>query len=138
MDVVFLVGRILFSALFIGAGIAHLTDKGAMAGFAESRGVKPARPAVAVSGAMILVGGILVLLGVWTDLGAILIGLFTLSAATLMHAFWRDSDPQVRQGEMVQFQKDFALTGAALILLYLTWAQGGELGLSLTDPLFFD
>lgn len=138
MDVVFLVGRILFSALFIGAGIAHLTDKGAMAGFAESRGVEPARPAVAVSGAMILVGGILVLLGVWVDLGAILIGLFTLSAAVLMHAFWRDGDPQVRQGEMVQFQKDLALTGGALILLYLTWAQGGELGLSLTDPLFFD
>jgi putative oxidoreductase len=136
VDVLYLIGRILFCLLFLGSAFAHLTDKGAMAGYAESRGVKPGRPMVLLSGLQILVGSVLVLLGIWTDLGAILLGLFTLAAATLMHAFWRDKDPTSRYMEMVQFQKDTALTGAALILLYLAWQLEGDLGFTITDPLF--
>jgi putative oxidoreductase len=136
VDVLFLIGRILFVVVFLGSAVAHLTDKGAMAGYAESRGVKPARPAVLMSGAMILVGAILVVLGVWIDLGAILLGLFTLSAAVLMHNFWVEKEPGARQTEMVQFMKDLALTGAALILLYVAWSLDGGGGFTLTDPLF--
>lgn len=136
MDVLFLIGRILFVVLFLGSAVAHLTDKGAMAGYTESRGVKPARPAVLLSGLMILIGGILVLLGIWIDLGAILLGLFTLSAAVLMHNFWVEKDPGARQTEMTQFMKDLALTGAALILLYLAWSIDGGGGFTLTDTLF--
>ena len=91
---------------------------------------------VLLSGLQILVGSVLVLLGIWTDLGAILLGLFTLSAATLMHAFWREKDPTSRYMEMIQFQKDTALTGAALILLYLAWQLEGDLAFTITDPLF--
>lgn len=138
MDVVFLIGRILFSALFLSSGVAHLTDKGAMAGYAESRGVKPGRPAVLISGLMIVVGAILVLLGIWIDLGAILIAAFTLSAAVLMHGFWKESDAGARQAEMVQFFKDLALCGAALMLLYLGAELGSDAGLMITDPLFAD
>lgn len=136
MDVVFLIGRILFTALFIGSSIAHLTDRGAMAGYAESRGVKPGQPAVWVTGGQILLGGLSVLLGVWMDVGAILLALFTLSAALLMHAFWRDKDPTTRQQEMTQFMKDISLTGASLILLFLVWELGDATPLTITDPLF--
>jgi uncharacterized membrane protein YphA (DoxX/SURF4 family) len=136
MDVIFLIGRLLFGALFISAGIAHVTDKGAMAGYAESRGVKPGRPAVLASGVVILVGAVLIILGIWIDVGAILVALFVLSTAVLMHAFWKESDAQARQLEMTQFMKDMALCGGALILLYLAWEFGGDAGLTITDPLF--
>ncbi|RIQ14426.1 DoxX family protein [Jiangella rhizosphaerae] len=109
MDVVFLIGRILFVALFLSSAAGHLTDKGAMAGYAESRGVRPGRPMVLLSGLQILVGALSVLLGVWMDVGAILLGLFTLLTAVLMHAFWREKEPMTRQQEMVQFTKDIAL-----------------------------
>ena len=136
MDVVFLIGRILFVALFLGSATAHLTDRGAMAGYAESRGVQPGQWAVWISGAQILLGGLSVLLGVWMDLGAILLALFTLSAAVLMHGFWRDKDPMTRQQEMTQFMKDIALTGASLMLLFLVWELGDATPLTITDPLF--
>lgn len=136
MDVLFLIGRILFVLLFLGSSMAHLTDKGAMAGFAESRGVKPGRPMVLVSGVQILVGAVLVVLGIWIDLGAILLGLFTLLTAVLMHHFWTETEPMARQMEMTQFMKDIALTGAALILLYLVWSLDGGGGFTITDPLF--
>jgi uncharacterized membrane protein YphA (DoxX/SURF4 family) len=138
MDVIFLIGRIFFGAIFLASGIAHVTDKGAMAGYAESKGVKPARPAVFVSGLMILAGGVLVILGLWVDLGALLLVLFLLPTAVLMHGFWSESDPAARQNEMVQFFKDLALCGAALMLLYLASELGGDAALTITDPLFVD
>lgn len=136
MDVLFLVGRILFSMIFLGSSIAHLTDKGALAGYAESRGVKPGRPAVLGTGVQILVGAVLVVLGIWIDLGAILIALFLLSTAFLIHNFWRETDDMSRRNEMIQFQKDIGLCGGALILLYAAWQLEGDLGLTITDPLF--
>lgn len=136
MDVLFLIGRILFSGIFLSSAVAHLTKTDAMAGYAESRGVRPGRPMVLISGVQILVGAVLVLLGIWIDLGAILLALFTLAAAVLMHGFWRDQEPMARQTEMVQFLKDLALCGGALILLYLAWEFGDDLGLTITDPLF--
>ena len=136
MDVLFVIGRILFALVFLGSAVAHLTDKGEMAGYAESRGVKPGRPAVLVSGVVILVGAVLVVLGLWIDVGAILLGLFTLSTAVLMHNFWTEKKSQARQTEMIQFMKDLALTGAAVILLYLAWSLDGGGGLTITGPLF--
>ncbi|TDD71711.1 DoxX family membrane protein [Jiangella aurantiaca] len=136
MDVVFLIGRILFVALFLASATAHLTDKGAMAGYAESRGVRPARPAVLVTGAQMLLGGLSVLLGVWMDVGAILLGLFTLLTAVLMHGFWKEKEPMSRQQEQTQFFKDTALTGASLMLLFLVWELGDATPLTITDPLF--
>jgi uncharacterized membrane protein YphA (DoxX/SURF4 family) len=136
MEILFLIGRILFGALFVGSGIAHLTQSEAMGGYAESKGVKPGRLAVIVSGLMILVGGVLVILGIWIDLGAILVALFLLGAAVLMHSFWKEEDAQAKQLEMTMFMKDTALLGASLILLYLAWELGDDAGLQIVEPLF--
>jgi putative oxidoreductase len=135
MDVLYLIGRILFVAVFLTSSFAHLTDKGNMAGYAESRGVRPGRPMVLVSGLQILVGGLLVLLGIWTDVGAILLALFTLLTSVLIHNFWREREPMARMQEVIQFQKDMALCGASLVLLYLAWAVD-DLPFTITGPLF--
>ncbi|MET9969971.1 DoxX family membrane protein [Streptomyces sp. NPDC006356] len=136
MDVLVLIGRILFSALFLASAVGHLTRTKAMAAYAASRGVPAAAPATFGGGLLLLVGGLSVLLGVWADLGALLLLVFLVPTAVLMHAFWRESDPQVRQMEMVQFQKDVALAGAALMLLALLAHAGADLGLTVTAPLF--
>ena len=135
MDVLYLIGRILFVAVFLTSSFAHVTDKGNMAGYAESRGVRPGRPMVLVSGLQILAGGLLVLLGIWTDVGAILLALFTLLTSVLMHNFWREKEPMVRMQETIQFQKDMALCGASLVLLYLAWTVE-DLPFTITGPLF--
>ncbi|GAB3163170.1 hypothetical protein GCM10027059_17140 [Myceligenerans halotolerans] len=133
MDVVLLIARVLFAALFLGSGIAHLTETGAMAGYAASRGVPMAKAATRTTGVLILLGGLSVLLGIWGDLGALLLVVFLLSTAFLMHGFWRETDPTAKQMEMIQFNKDVALAGAALAFL---WVFVQEPGLTLTGPLF--
>lgn len=136
MDVVALVGRILFVLLFLGSGYGHLAQTEAMAGYAASKGVPSARLATQLTGVLIIVGALMVLLGVWADLGALLLVLFLVPTALLMHAFWKESDPQARQLEMIQFQKDMALAGAALLIFALVVKLGDDLGLTITGPLF--
>lgn len=136
MDIIVLIGRILFCSLFLSSGINHFVKRQAMAGYAQSKGVPAPLPSTLGSGALILVGSLSILLGVWADLGSLLILLFLVSTALLMHAFWKESDPQARGMELVQFSKDVALAGAALVFFAFFAYAGHDLGLTLTGPLF--
>jgi uncharacterized membrane protein YphA (DoxX/SURF4 family) len=135
VDILVLIGRILFSALFINSAIGHLTQTRAMAGYAASRGVPAPGPATVVSGVLLALGGLSVLLGVWADLGALLLVVFLVPTALLMHPFWKEQG-EGRTPELVQFTKDIALAGAALMLFALFAHVGNDLGLTLTGPLF--
>jgi putative oxidoreductase len=136
MDVLFLIGRILFVLLFFASAMGHFTQTDAMAGYAESKGVKPGRLAVLVSGAQIAVGALLVLLGIWMDVGFILLALFLFGTSFLIHSFWTLTDQQERYNDQVHFMKDLALAGASIMGLAAVWIVGGDLGLTITDPLF--
>jgi Predicted membrane protein len=133
MDIVVLIGRILFSALFLYAALGHLTQTAMMAGYAGSRGVPAPKVSVLVTGVMLLVGGLSVLLGAWADIGALVLVAFLAPTALLMHGFWRETDAQARQTEMAQFFKDLSLAGAALMLF--AFFAVSDVGLTLTDPL---
>ncbi len=135
MDVVILIGRIVFAVLFVASGLGHLTRTEAMAGYAESLGVRPARPLVVLSGLVILVGSVMVAAGIWADLGALLLVAFLVPTAFLMHPFWR-FDGQQQQMEMPSFLKDLSLAGAALALFGFFVTVGTGLGLTITGPLF--
>lgn len=119
MEEVFLIGRILFAYLVIGSGIGHLTQTAAMAGYAESRGLSNAKLMVQISGAALVLGGLSILLGIWGDIGALGLAILLLITAVMMHAFWKDSDSTVKMMEMVQFNKDVALAGGALVIFTL-------------------
>lgn len=136
MDVVALIGRILFAALFLGSAFGHFAQSEAMSGYAASRGVPQPKLAVLASGLLILVGGLMVLLGIWIDLGALLLVLFLVPTAVLMHGFWKETDAQAKQMEMIAFQKDIALAGASLVIFALYSGYGENLGITITGPLF--
>jgi len=136
MDVIVLIGRLLFTALFLVSAANHVTNTAAMTGYAQSRGVPAARAAVLGGGVLLLLGGLSVLLGVWPDVGALLLAVFLIPTALLMHGFWKATEPQAKMMEQIQFSKDLALAGASLMLLGLFAAQGDELGLVITGPLF--
>ena len=137
MEIIFLLGRVLFAAIFINSGIAHLRNADSMGQYAEMKGAPGGRDGVIATGVMILVGGILILLGLWADIGALLVFAFLLSAAYYMHAFWKVDDPQERAGEQAHFMKDIALAGGALIIIYLYWALGDFADVSVSGPLLF-
>lgn len=135
MNAVLVIGRVLFALIFINSGISHLTKLEAMTGYATYKKVPAAKLSVIVSGLMILVGGLYIAFGVYADLGALLIALFLIPAAFMMHAFWKESDATAKQNETIGFFKDLALAGAALIIFALVGA-GADFGPSITGAFF--
>lgn len=135
MDGILLIGRALFALLFLMSGLNHLTSSRSMAGFAASRGVPYAHAATVVSGVYILVAALMVIFGVWLDLGALALAAFTLVTAVSVHHFWTDEGDQ-RQQTMISHLKDLSLTGAGLSLFALVAGFGDGIGLMVTGPLF--
>ena len=131
MDVVDLVGRILFALLFLDNGWAHLAKRDQMVPFGRAIGAPVAHVSVPLTGVMMVVGGALVALGIWADLGALLLVVFLPAAGYLGHAYWRESDPMMRAAQKAQFWKNIALAGAALFILYAFQQFGDEIGLTL-------
>ena len=135
MDVVLVIGRVLFALLFINSGIAHLTKLEAMTGYAKYKKIPAAKLGVIVSGLMILIGGLYVALGIYADLGALLIALFLIPTSFLMHAFWKETDATAKQNESIGFFKNLSMAGAALIIFALV-ATGTDFGPSITSSFF--
>ena len=135
MDAVLAIGRILFALIFINSGIGHLTKLEAMAGYAKYKGVPAAKFATVVSGLMILAGGIFVALGIYADLGALLIAIFLVPTAFMMHNFWKETDPTAKMNETIGFFKDLSLAGAALIIMAVI-ANGAAYGWHITGTFF--
>src|SRR5258706_15244654 len=135
MSVLVLIGRIIYAGLFLFSAVGHLTRTKMMAGYAGSKGVPLPWLSVFGSGILILLGGLSLLLGIWADLGALLVAVFLFPTAVLMHGFWRLSG-EVRMMEQTQFMKDTARGGGALMLFGLISFAGHGLGLTLAGPLF--
>lgn len=135
MNAVLVIGRVLFALIFITSGISHLTKLEAMTGYAQYKKIPAAKLSVVVSGLMILVGGLYIAFGVYADLGALLIAIFLIPTAFLMHAFWKETDATAKQNESIGFFKDLSLAGAALIIFALV-ATGTDFGPSITGALF--
>ena len=129
------IGRILFALLFVNSGIAHLTKLEALAGYAKYKKVPAPKLATVVTGLMMIAGGIFVALGIYADLCALLLAVFLIPTAFMMHAFWKETDPTAKMNETIGFFKDLSLAGAALII-YALVAGGAELGINITGSFF--
>jgi uncharacterized membrane protein YphA (DoxX/SURF4 family) len=121
--------------IFINSGIAHLTKLQAMTGYAQYKKVPAAKLSVIVTGLMLVVGGLYIALGVYADLGALLLAIFLVASAFMMHNFWTIEDAQAKQGETINFFKNLALAGAALIIFVMV-GTGVDFGPSITEGLF--
>jgi putative oxidoreductase len=119
MEIIVLVGRVLFSMLFIMSGISHFTQRAQLVPYAKSSGAPAPGITVPLTGLMLLAGGMSVLLGAYARLGAVLLALFLLPTAVIMHRFWGLRDQGKAADERAHFSKDVSLAGAALMIAYL-------------------
>ena len=139
MNVVLFIGQVLFAALFITSGIGHFAKLEAMTGYAQYKKLPAAKLGVMASGLFFLIGGILIVIGTYVDLGALLIAITLVLAAVIFHNFWKETDPTAKQNEMIAFNKDIALAGAALILFALiAFGSLTEFGPSVGSLNFFN
>jgi putative oxidoreductase len=116
MQGVALAGRIVFSLMFLQSGINHLRKRQYMAEYAGQMGVPAPKASVVVTGIAIFVGAVMVVAGIWGDIGALGLALFLLVTAFQMHPFWRMHDPQAKQMQHINFWKNISMAGGALAI----------------------
>jgi putative oxidoreductase len=112
----FLIGRAVLGGYYIYSGLNHFKNRPALVQYAGSKRVPAPQVAVAGTGALLMFGGASILLGLKPRWGALAIIAFLAGVSPMMHDFWRQSDPNQRMAEMVNFTKNMALLGAALTL----------------------
>lgn len=122
-DILFLLGRILFGGFFLYNGIMHFKNLAGNTSYAASKGTPSPKLAVMATGLMIVLGGLGVLLGIYVEVALWLIVIFLVGVSFMMHSYWKVPADQ-RMMEQVNFTKNMALAGAALMLLYMpeVWA----------------
>jgi putative oxidoreductase len=111
-----LFGRQLFSIIFILSSASHFNP--ATVAYAEHHGVPFAGTLVPLSGVIAFVGGLCVLLGYQTRLGAWLLMLFLVPVTLVMHNFWAVRDASAFQIERALFLRNVALLGGTLLIGY--------------------
>lgn len=128
--ILLIVGRLLFGGVLAYTGIGHFTGTEGMAQYAEYKGLPAPKLSVLASGALLVVCGIGVVVGVFPVVAAVVLAGFLVISAVMMHDFW-NVDEEQRQSEVNNFQKNIAMAGGALILASVAangWAMGLGIG----------
>lgn len=135
MDIVLLIARVLFAFMFLGSGINHLKQADAMTGYAQFKKVPMPKLSVQLSGVVMLLGGLSVILGVWTDIGALALAILLVLMAVKMHDYW-NADEASKQTEMIGFMKNISMAGGAVFMFALMAIDGAPYGPAITESLF--
>ena len=133
-SVILFIGRILFVALFLSSARGHIVNHDRYV--TTARGKIPF-PYVAgwPIGAWLIVAVLSMVLGLWPDLGALMMAAFLIPTALLFHNFWTFSDPAQRRTQQGAFFRNVSLLGAALALFAL-FAVAGPGQFATTGSLF--
>jgi uncharacterized membrane protein YphA (DoxX/SURF4 family) len=113
---VLLVGRVIFAFFFLYSGFNHLTKLSMYSQYAGASGVPAPTLLTALSGLMLIAGGLSVLLGVQVRWGVLLIAAFLITAACTVHKFWGIADPMLAANQAAHFWKNITLAGACLMI----------------------
>jgi putative oxidoreductase len=138
MRAVFVLGRAIFGGYFLYSGINHFLNQKMMSQYAAAKGVANADVAVPASGSLLVAGGLSVLAGVKPRQGLAAIIAFLVPVSLQMHRFWDIEGQQERMAEMVNFTKNMALVGAALMIMQIEepWPIGIDDAQSASEDMY--
>ncbi|NDG67786.1 MAG: DoxX family protein [Actinobacteria bacterium] len=139
MDAVLVIGRVLFALIFVASGINHITKAEHMTGYAQFKKVPAAKASVILSGVLFLLAAASLILGVYADLGALVLAVLLVVMAVMFHNFWTQTDPQQKQMEQIAFFKNISMAGGALVMFAALAAQtegARVIGPMMTNALF--
>lgn len=129
----FLVGRIIVGAYYLMGAYHHFADMHALARAAAAHNVPLPEAAVLGAGVLLAIAGVTLLLGVLPRLGVLALVVFLLPVSFFMHPFWAEKNPALRMSDMINFTKNMALLGSALMFLAVPepwrYSVGRQVGL---------
>lgn len=129
--VVLLAARVLFGGVLAFMGLNHFVQTEQMTGYARHKGLPAPRLGVLGSGAILVVAGLAIVVGVFPLLAAAALAAFLLVSAVVFHDFWAVPEDQ-QQDEMTNFLKNVVMAGGALAfgaIASQSWGLSVGLGL---------
>ena len=121
-----ILGRILFAALFIPAGVEKIMGFSTVSAFMASKGLPMTDVLLVLSIIIELGGGLMVLLGWHARLAALSIALFLIPVTVVFHPYWAIEDAQQMMVQQHMFMKNMAIIGG---LLCMTGLGSGKFSL---------
>jgi putative oxidoreductase len=109
-------GRVLLSAIFLLSGFAKLTDPMGTAAYMTGAGIPNAQTLAIVVGLAEVLGGVAVLSGFLTRLGALGLFIYLIPTTLLFHGFWQFEGVEMKV-QMASFMKNLAIMGGLLLLV---------------------
>jgi len=121
----FYAGKLIVGFFYLYNGVNHFANLKDVAVYAASKGIPFPEIAVAGSGLLLLLAGILILSGIYTEVAVVAILLFFVPVTFMMHNFWAAGN-EMKMIELVNFTKNMALMGSALMFLMIPkpWPMG--------------
>ena len=115
-NVLLLVGRILISGAFLWSATDKLMNWNTAAAYLKSKKVPNVTVILPVFVFLQIAGGLFLLFGFYTRLGAIFLIAFTAAKAYWTHNFWQVAEPE-KSIQKKFFMKGVIVIGALLIIL---------------------
>ncbi len=122
---VLLLGRICISLIFIIAGFDKIMSFSQTATLLAAKGLPYSELFLVIALIVELVGGLLILFGLYTRLGALILFLFMIPVTYVFHAFWL-FDGFAMVNNMHHFFKNLTMMGA---MLYIMAAGAGSISI---------
>jgi uncharacterized membrane protein YphA (DoxX/SURF4 family) len=132
LDLLALVGRLMFLVVFVRGGYASSIHLSHTIAVTARTGAPLPSVSVPASQVFLWVGVISVALGLWADVGALCLLLFLIPATYWGHAFWR-FEGEARQAQLGNFFRNLTYVGGVLLILHA--ALVAALPLTVTGPL---
>lgn len=110
-----LAGRILLAAIFVISGFGKIGGFEGTVGYIASKGLPMPQVLAALTVALELGGGILLIVGYQARWVALLLFLWLIPTTFIFHKFW-GIDAAQAQMQMIQFLKNVSIMGGMLLL----------------------
>ncbi len=109
-------GRVALALIFILSAVGKLQDWQGTLQMMTDRGLPMPDALLSIAVGLELVGGVLVVLGLYARWGAVVLLLFLVPVSVIMHNFWAVPEDQARM-QMINFMKNVSISGGLVFLL---------------------
>jgi putative oxidoreductase len=110
-------GRLCLAAIFVIQGFQTARNPAGPAKRAEHLDLPDPEAAARTNGTVMALAGSAVALNFWPRIAEFVLALLLIPTTLVGHPFWKESDPQQRSSQKIQFEKNLALFGALLLLV---------------------
>ena len=136
--IIILIGRILFVIFpaYVSGYSFHLKASKMSEGYAQSVGFPMPGLAGWPAGVWLVLASISIALGIWPDVGALMMAAFVIPAGWYFHRFWEVEDPNQKQAQTMFFYRNVMILAASLIMFGFFASVGEGLRFAVTGSLF--